>query len=373
MPVKLEPVVVTGVGAICPLGVGVDALVRAIASQRSGVDVLELDATSRLGPRRAGRIRGYDVDAFVGPGRSRRMDRLSTLAVGAAWLAVRDAGLQNVGRHTPNPRVGLAFGSAYGCQSTELRYAEKLVEHGAYFTNPIDFPDSIDGAPAAHVAMELGIQGPSTTHADAGLSGELALYHGWLDLAIGRADRVLVGGGDVWNPLLYDALEPFGHGPRPEAPPGEGVAFLVLERADDAAQRAARTYARITAVGQAGPTCGHDRWPDDPGSSVAALAQALDRAQIRHSEVGAISLLGAGDAEVERLEAGLIDAVFSEHAPERLALYPLTGQIAGGGVLRIGAACAGLHQGLFTAETRLIAHHTVISGGQSFVLLMERP
>ena len=369
---RFESVAITGVGTICSLGSGADALLSALVDRRSGLQLLE-DHADRLTDARVGRISSFDVDAFVDPNRSRRMDRLSQLAVAAAWLAVRDAGLRRVGRDSPHHRLGVTFGSAYGCQSTELRYAEKLVTHGAHFTNPIDFPDSIDGAPAAHVAMELGIEGPSSTHADGHLSGELAFQHGVFDLVTGRADCVLAGGGDVWTPLLHQTLEALGETAGGHAPPGEGVGYVVLERAADAVARGARVYANVAALAHEGPDSRPDAWPEDATSSSAASSQALREARVQPAQVGVLSLASAGEIEVDRVEQLMQSAVFGDWRPEPLKLYSLTGAIAGGGILRIAAASLGMHRRLWSTDVRVVMHHAMTRGGQSLALLLQRP
>ena len=131
---------------------------------------------------------------------ARRLDPLSIRAVKCTEEARRNAGLL-IPVEQPN-REGVCVGSALGAQQTRVRYATRLVSHGLAGTNPIDFPDSIDGAPAAHVALRWGLQGPNLT-----LVGGLdcacrALVFASRQLVFGLADRMYVVLGDVFEPRM---------------------------------------------------------------------------------------------------------------------------------------------------------------------------
>jgi 3-oxoacyl-(acyl-carrier-protein) synthase len=275
-----------------------------------------------------------DLEQYVEPNRLRRMDPLSALAVAAARVATDRAGL-TLERDRVVDTMGVAFGTAFGCQTTELRYAERLVERGAYFTNPIDFPDSIDGAPAAHVAMELGLGGPSATHADGHLAGELASLHGALAIANGRAERMLVVAGDHATPrfarLAADCATVTGR--RGEA---SGVAAVVLEPTSVARTRGAETWARLCGVGlgfDAGTRLG--RLPVDDAGRAAAVDAALRSAGLPRDAVDRC------DGESTRMGAGGL---------ERLVAHSIAALAAG--------------------DVRVIVHHATAPGGQSVALVL---
>jgi len=131
---------------------------------------------------------------------ARRLDPLSIRAVKCTEEARRKAGLLDP-IERPN-REGVCVGTALGAQQTRVRYATRLVSHGLAGTNPIDFPDSIDGAPAAHIALRWGLQGPSLT-----LVGGLdcacqALVFAARQLVFGLADRMHVVLGEVFEPRM---------------------------------------------------------------------------------------------------------------------------------------------------------------------------
>jgi hypothetical protein len=154
------------------------------------------------------------------------LDPLSQFALLAAERARQVAGLPRQSSTGAREREGVVVGSAFGATVTSVRYAKRLVKAGPAGTNPIDFPDSIDGAPAAHVALDLRLQGPSLTFVDGRRSAVSALVVGARLVASGRAERVHVVVGDVLDEVfqrasaLDAALEPT-----------DAVAAWVLERA----------------------------------------------------------------------------------------------------------------------------------------------
>ena len=131
---------------------------------------------------------------------ARRLDPLSIRAVKCTEEARRNAGLL-IPVEQPN-REGVCVGSALGAQQTRVRYATRLVSHGLAGTNPIDFPDSIDGAPAAHVALRWGLQGPSLTMVGGLDCACRALVFASRQLVFGLADRMYVVLCDVFEPRM---------------------------------------------------------------------------------------------------------------------------------------------------------------------------
>jgi 3-oxoacyl-[acyl-carrier-protein] synthase II len=368
-------VVVTGVGAVCPTGLDVTSL----------ADVLETGESARAALESSARISGFRPEQYVHPNRLRRMDALSARAVAASLLSVRDARLAEHSRAAPRPDTGVAFGTAYGCQETTLRYAQKLVQQGAYFTNPIDFPDSIDGAPAAHIAMELGLQGPSTTHVDGALSGEVAVWHALLAIQSGRATRMLAGAGDTLTHPLQNTLSelglvggsPAGTGSATSAEAhraSEGMAMLLLESAESAAARGARAYAEILAVATSTATaCPPHRFAVESAGIVASMNRALGNAGLGPEDVDRVST-GAGaapdesDAEAEAMRE-LGGSAWHERT---VALGSVLGCFDSAGALRLAAACVSVGRGGSNAPRRIL-HQAQSRGGQSLSLVVGRP
>lgn len=132
---------------------------------------------------------------------ARRLDPLSIAAIQAVAGARQMANLPSI-NPGPTPREGICAGTAYGSQQTRLRYASRLLSHGLASTNPIDFPDSVDGAAAAHVALTWHLMGPSFSFLSGVDSAYRALTSAAQQLLLGAADRMHVVVGDVFDPRV---------------------------------------------------------------------------------------------------------------------------------------------------------------------------
>ncbi len=139
---------------------------------------------------------------------ARRLDPLSVRCVWCVGQARREAGVPAPA--TRPYREGVCVWTAMGAQQTRIRYASRLVTHGLAGTNPIDFPDSIDGAPAAHVASRWGLQGPSFTLVGGTHGACAALVIAARQLVLGTAERMHVVLGDIFEPRVRAALSSAG-------------------------------------------------------------------------------------------------------------------------------------------------------------------
>lgn len=137
---------------------------------------------------------------------ARRLDPMSIQAVISVGEARASAGLEPRRDGVGLAREGVCVGSASCAQQTRTRYASRLTTHGAAATNPIDFPDSIDGAPAAHIALYWGLQGPSLTFVDGTRSAVDALVTAARQLVLNTADRMHVVMGDLFEPRCLQAM-----------------------------------------------------------------------------------------------------------------------------------------------------------------------
>jgi 3-oxoacyl-[acyl-carrier-protein] synthase II len=306
-------IVITGVGALSCRGIGWRCLLPMTKppSQPSTSQPTE--------------IPGLQLEQWIEPNRLRRMDRTSALLVVAARQAAEHAGLE-LTRGRADGSIGVCVGTCLGSLDTSVRYARRLNSAGIAATNPIDFPDSIDGAAAAHVAMELGCEGPSSTHVEFELSAECALLHGVLDLVAGRADRMLVVAGDAMPTSAVPRLTKL-LGAERSTPLVEGAAALVLERRCCAADRGAPVLARLVAYDCLTlPT-------DDPTGVLAQsrIAQTLEPLDATGSDGSRRWLHLGGHAGASSLWA---------RAPrlanwERLPTTEVTGLQPSGGLLRL--------------------------------------
>ncbi|HEY5957530.1 MAG TPA: beta-ketoacyl synthase N-terminal-like domain-containing protein [Polyangiaceae bacterium] len=147
-----------------------------------------------------------DPESVLGPERCRRLDPLSQLALVAIERARERAELKRERGRAVAQDEGIVVGSALAATVTTVRYARRLVSVGPATTNPIDFPDSIDGAPAAHVALDLGLGGVSLTLSDGNRSAVRALIHAARLVAWNRVKRMYVVVGDRCDPFFAEAI-----------------------------------------------------------------------------------------------------------------------------------------------------------------------
>jgi 3-oxoacyl-(acyl-carrier-protein) synthase len=393
--------VITGFAAVIPGGVVRGTLGSRLGSGRP------LWGRSRFSPESAEYWMAlgsdFDPDQYLDPVVTRRMDPLSVRALVSARLALEDSGMDVPPQASPDPATGIAWGTAFGCQTTTLRFAQKLVEKGGNFPNPIDFPDSIDGAPAAHVAMECALGGPSITVPDGELAGEMALLSASCTLGAGRAERMVVVAGDQLTPALMDLLVHLGvvgvddasSWTRPDPDPGfrlipsEVMAAIVLEDAAFAERRHARVYARLTGFGVAvEPRSGRVAYPRQAATHLRAMDQALLQAELDRDQLGVFSGASAGIPELDRVESAAVRAWSREGGrPERVSLRRLLGYCPSDGVLRLGAAAlvvgAGVKSPVFRAASAdpcardepcsVVLHQGVARGGQCMSLVLRAP
>ena len=168
-----------------------------------------------------------DPAVRLGPERTRRLDPLSQFSLLAVELARHHAGLDRPAPGHRHVDEGVSVGTAFGATTTSVRYARRLVKAGPAGTNPIDFPDSIDGAPAAHISLDISLCGPSLTFTDGPASSASALLFAARTVASGRANRMHVVIGDVLDPVFLEAL---AAGLSPVNYIAQAVCALVVER-----------------------------------------------------------------------------------------------------------------------------------------------
>jgi 3-oxoacyl-(acyl-carrier-protein) synthase len=180
---------------------------------------------------------------------ARRLDRLSQMLLVAARDAAEEAGLPAGG----DARGAVVVGTGLGCLEKTDDFVGGLARAGVAHADALTFPDSVDNAPAAHLATAQGLRGPALTVSQREISGEAAIHLAALLLRRGLADRVVAAAGEVASPRWRAALALLA----PGRTPGEGAAAIVLETAAGAALRGATPRARLLAVAQvAGPVPG---------------------------------------------------------------------------------------------------------------------
>ena len=270
-------VVVTGVGLVTPLGVGKEVFARQLFGGLSGIRPITLFDTARFDAKLGAQVRDFTPRDFIRPATLRRMDRLSQMATAAARMALDDADLQ-IGPHNRD-RVGIVLGTCFGGSDVAAQFAKVLFTDSPRRANPILVPNTVMNAPAGHAAIELGVRGVNTTVNHREVSAETAIACAAAEIARGRADAVLAGGGDILSEFYFNVLarfrtlSPQNGGPEGLRPfdarrngivVGEGAGVVCLESLPSAEARGAIPYCEIAGWGlsaaPSGPAMSRSTW-----------------------------------------------------------------------------------------------------------------
>jgi 3-oxoacyl-[acyl-carrier-protein] synthase II len=319
-------VVVTGLGATTPLGGDVASTWDAMLAGRSGVGPLTQEWAASLPVRIAAQL-AVEPGEVLERVKLRRLDRAEAIALIAAHQAWNDSGLAEAG--LDKERLAVAVGTGIGGATTLLNQDDVLEASGPRRVSPHTVPMLMPNGPAAWVGLELGAKAGVHSAASACATGAEALSQGLDIIRSGRADVVVAGGTEaVIHPLPIagfaamramstrndepqKASRPFDKG-RDGFVLGEGAGVVVLERADHAAARGARVYARFAGAGITSD--GYDivqPHPEGLGAARAiraALRDAdIDPAEVRHVNAHATSTPVGDVAEIVALHAALGD------------------------------------------------------------------
>jgi 3-oxoacyl-[acyl-carrier-protein] synthase II len=326
----MRRVVVTGLGAVTPLGNDVRSTWEAAVAGRSGIDFISTFDTSGFPVRIAAEVKGFDPAAVVGTKEARRLDRFVVLSVAAANEAVADAQLE--GAYDPS-RAGVLFGSAIGGLIGITEQHQVFLDRGPDRVSPYFIPSVLVDAASGQIAIALGLRGPNYAPVSACATGSTAVGEAAEVIRRGAADAVLAGGAEAClHPLIlagFCAMR--GLAAEEEYPPrasrpfdltrdgfvmGEGACVLVLEELEAARARGARIYAEVLGYG-ASNDAHHLAQPDPESVGVVEMMRAaLDRAGVERERVGYINAHGTSTPLGDLAETKAIKEVFGDHAYE---------------------------------------------------------
>ena len=326
----MRRVVVTGLGAVTPLGNDRPSTWESAVAGRSGIDFISTFDTGGFPVRIAAEVRGFDPAEVVGPKEARRLDRNVVMAVAAATEAAEDASLE--GTYEP-ARVGVLFGTAIGGLFGIVEQHSILLERGPDRVSPYFIPSVLPDAASGQIAIALGLRGPNYAPVSACATGSTAIGEAAEVIRRGSADAVLAGGAEAClHPLIlagFCAMR--GLAAEDEYPPrasrpfdltregfvmGEGACVLVLEELEGARARGATIYAEVLGYG-ASNDAHHLAQPDPESVGVVEMMRAaLERAEIAPERVGYINAHGTSTPLGDLAETKAIKEVFGEHAYE---------------------------------------------------------
>jgi 3-oxoacyl-[acyl-carrier-protein] synthase II len=321
-------VVVTGLGAVTPIGNDARATWESAVAGRSGIDWIRSFDPGDSPVRIAAEVKDFDPTGLDDPRELRRLDRYVLLALGAAREAVGDAGLD--GAYDP-ARVGILFGSAIGGFLGIMEQGDVLRERGARRVAPTFIPSVLVDAASGQLAISLGYRGPNYAPVSACATGSSAIGEAAELIRRGDADAVLAGGAEAcMHPLIlagFVAMRGLAaedkHPPHASRPfdatrngfvMGEGACVLVLEELEAARARGATIYAEILGYG-ASNDAHHMAQPDPESTGVKEMMRAaLSRAGVAPERVGYINAHGTSTPQGDLAETRAIKEVFGDHA-----------------------------------------------------------
>lgn len=330
----LRRVVVTGIGAVTPIGLGVEGLWKGLQGRRSAIRAITRFDPGLFKSRIAGEVDGFHPTDHIEERRARRLDRYSQFAIAATRMALADAHLDL--RREDCDRVGAMMGTALGGVAYgEAQYHAFLTE-GPRAVDPALALTVFAGAASCNIAIEFGCTGPNATNGMSCASGALAIGEGFRAISRGEADVMIAGGAEApLAPLCFGAFSIIramstrnddpAHASRPFDADrdgfvmAEGSAVLVLEERERALARGAPVYAEICGFGLTNDAY-HMTAPRPDGSQAArCMRNALAEAGVAPAEVGYINAHGSSTPLNDPTEVASIKQVFGEHA-YRLAL-----------------------------------------------------
>jgi 3-oxoacyl-[acyl-carrier-protein] synthase II len=362
--VEARRVVVTGLGALTPVGNTTEEFWSSLSQGRSGIGPITRFDTAGFPTRIAGEIRNFDPLAFVDKKEARRLDPYLQYAIAASTMAMQDAGLET-GKFD-GTRLGVLIGSGIGGITTLLDTHEVLLDKGPDRVSPFFIPMLIINMASGLVSMRFGAKGPNSAVVTACATGNHAIGDAFKLIQRREADVMIAGGSEaIIVPLCIAgfcsmkamstrndeptrASRPFDAG-RDGFVCGEGSGVVVLEALEHARGRDARIYAEVVGYGMTGDAH-HMTAPDPEGDGAArAMAGALQDAGLGPDAVGYINAHGTSTPYNDKFETFAIKRVFGDHA-HRLAVSStksMTGHLLGaaGGIEAIATVLA-IHHGL---------------------------
>ncbi len=352
-------VVITGLGAITPLGNDVETFWSNLKNGVSGIGKIEAFDTSAYDCKIGGEVRGFDPKAFFkNPKDVRRTDRFAQLALAAAKMALDDSGVdvENLRRRD---RFGVIVSSGIGGLKTLQDQLTILLTKGPSRTSPFTIPMLISNMASGLISMEYDLRGPSMCIVTACATSNNAIGESWRTIKFGDADIFLAGGSEASIVAIglagfsaMRALSKRNDEPERASRPfdrdrdgfviGEGAGIVVVEELEHAKARGAKIYCELTGYGVSADAYHMTAPPPDGKGAVRAMQLALDHARVSPDEVDYINAHATSTDIGDLCETRAIKEVFGEQSynVSISSTKSMTGHLLGGaGGIEI-AACA---------------------------------
>jgi len=322
-------VVVTGMGMVTPLGVGMEKTWGAMLEGKSGVGLITQFDAAEFGTKIAAEINGFEPGDYIEPKEIKKMDRFIHLAVGAASMAMEDSGL--VITEANAERVGVLVGSGMGGLPAIERYHTVLMERGPKKISPFFIPMLIVNLASGQISIKYGAKGPNTSVVTACATGTHSIGDAMKLIQRGAADVMIAGGTESCiTPLgiggfnAMKALSTRNDEPQKASRPferdrdgfvmGEGAGVMVIEELEFAKARGARIMAEIVGYGLTADAY-HVTAPAPNGEGAArCIKMALDDGGVSPDEIDYINAHGTSTKFNDEFETMAIKSVLGERA-----------------------------------------------------------
>ena len=325
----MRRVVVTGLGMVTPLGVGVDHNWKQILAGKSGIDRITGFDVDDIACQIAGQVPGpdeeggLDLDAFIDPREQRRQDRFIQLGLVAAQLAVEDSGWMPDDVEAQN-RTGVMIGSGIGGLETIVTTDQLMNERGTRRISPFFIPSALINLISGHVSIKYGFRGPNHSVVTACSTGAHAIGDAARMVALDDADVMVAGGAEAavcrigmagfaaaralstsYNDDPQRGSRPWDTG-RDGFVMGEGAGIVVLEELEHAKARGAAIYAEVKGYGMSGDAYHITAPAEDGDGGFRAMQAALKRAGLTADDIDYVNAHGTSTPLGDLIEAGAV-------------------------------------------------------------------
>lgn len=321
-------VVVTGMGAITPIGNDVESFWNGLKEKKVGIGPITYFDTTDYKVKLAALVKDFDPKKYMDPKAAKRMEAFSQFAVAAASQALEDAAL-DMTQEDPY-RVGVSVGSGIGSLQAVEREYKKLLEKGPGRVNPLLVPMMIGNMAAGNVSIQFGLKGKCINVVTACATGNNCIGEAFRSIQYGEADVMVAGGTEAsitpigvagftsltalsTNPDPMTASRPFDEN-RDGFVMGEGAGVVILESLEHAQKRGARIYAELAGYGA---TCDayHITSPSEDGEGAAkAMEIAIADAGLRPDQIDYVNAHGTSTHHNDLFETMAIKLALGDHA-----------------------------------------------------------
>ncbi|MXY01155.1 MAG: beta-ketoacyl-ACP synthase II [Chloroflexi bacterium] len=326
-----QPIAITGIGLVTPLGNDPDTLMGNLMSGKCAIGRIDYFDPSPYSCQLAAQVRDFDAREVMGRD-YRRTDQFVHFAVGAARSAIADSGLELDGNDELRESTGVFVGSGIGGIATLFAQTKVHEDRGTRRVTPFLVPMMIANMAAGQIAIDLGLKGPNMAHVTACATSANSIGEAVRALAAGSCDVILAGGSEAaitpiglsgftqgramsthFNDCPHRSSRPFD-GLRDGFVAAEGAGVLVLETMEHAQGRGARIYATVDGYGASADAFHITAPPEDGEGAALSMKRALKDAKLNPEDIGYINAHGTSTPIGDLAETRAIHQVFGKHA-----------------------------------------------------------